>query len=137
LRELVVGGGEGNPFYIEELVKTLIEGRVIDTSASEPWQVNLSRLDKLNIPPTLAGVLQARLDGLDSMERTALQRASVVGRIFWDRALEAISPEIESERERLQASLAALRAKELILAIRFPLFQTQQNTPSNIPCCAM
>jgi class 3 adenylate cyclase/tetratricopeptide (TPR) repeat protein len=115
LRELVVGSGEGNPFYMEELVKTLIEGRVIDTS-DEPWQVNLARLDKLNIPPSLSGVLQARLDGLDSLERTALQRASIIGRIFWDRALEAISPEIESERERLQASLAALRAKELIFS---------------------
>jgi len=115
LRELIVGGGDGNPFYIEELAKMLIEGRVIETM-QEPWQVDLSRLDKLNIPPTLAGVLQARLDGLDSMERAALQRASVVGRIFWDRALEAISPEVESERERLQASLAALRAKELIFS---------------------
>lgn len=115
LRELVVGSGEGNPFYMEELVKTLIEGRVIDISA-EPWQVNLARLDKLNIPPSLSGVLQARLDGLDSLERTALQRASIIGRIFWDRALEAISPEIESERERLQASLATLRAKELIFS---------------------
>jgi tetratricopeptide (TPR) repeat protein len=115
LRELVVGGGEGNPFYMEELVKTLIEGRVIDTSR-EPWQVNLARLDKLNIPPSLSGILQARLDGLDSLERAALQRASVIGRVFWDRALEAISPEVESERERLQASLAALRAKELIFS---------------------
>jgi predicted ATPase/class 3 adenylate cyclase len=115
LRELIVGGGEGNPFYMEELVKMLIEARVVDTRL-EPWQVDLSRLDKLNIPPTLAGVLQARLDGLDSMERAALQRASVVGRIFWDRALEAIGPQVESERERLQASLAALRAKELIFS---------------------
>ncbi|MCG2784371.1 MAG: AAA family ATPase [Anaerolineae bacterium] len=116
LRELVVGGGDGNPFYIEELLKMLIEARVINNTASDSWGIDLSRLDKLNIPPTLAGVLQARLDGLDSMERAALQRASVVGRIFWDRALEAISPEIGSERERLQVSLAALRAKELIFS---------------------
>jgi len=115
LRELVVGGGEGNPFYIEELVKMLIEGRVIEID-QEPWRVDLARLDKLNIPPTLAGVLEARLDALDSMERTALQRASVVGRIFWDRALEALSPEVGSERERLQASLATLRSKELIFS---------------------
>lgn len=115
LRELIVGGGEGNPFYIEELVKMLIEGRVIETD-QEPWQVNLARLDKLNIPPTLAGVLEARLDALDGLERAALQRASVVGRIFWDRALEALSPEVGSERERLQVSLAALRAKELIFS---------------------
>ena len=113
LREIIVGGGDGNPFYLEELVKMLIEGHVIETGQDD-WLVNMARLDKLNIPPTLSGVIQARLDALDSMERAALQRASVVGRIFWDRALEAITPEMDSERKRLQVSLSTLRAKELI-----------------------
>jgi class 3 adenylate cyclase/tetratricopeptide (TPR) repeat protein len=113
LRELIVGGAEGNPFYLEELVKMLIDGRVIQP-AQDAWRVDIQRLDAVAIPPTLAGVLQARLDTLDALERASLQRASVVGRIFWDRALEALSPEVESERERLQACLSVLRTKELI-----------------------
>ncbi len=115
LCELIVGGGDGNPFYLEELIKMLIEASVVESGA-DTWQVNLAQLSKLNIPPTLAGVIQARLDALDNLERIALQRASVVGRIFWDSAIEAIDPEMDAERKRLQASLATLRAKELIFS---------------------
>ncbi len=113
LRELIVGGAEGNPFYLEELVKMLIDGRVILPGEVE-WTVNMDRLDTVSIPPTLAGVLQARLDALESSERASLQRASVVGRVFWDRAVQALSPEKEAERERLNGSLQVLRKKELI-----------------------
>lgn len=113
LRELIVGGAEGNPFYLEELVKMLIDGRVILPGAAE-WTVNMDRLDTVSIPPTLAGVLQARLDALDGLERASLQRASVVGRVFWDRAIHALGVEKETERERLNQSLQVLRRKELI-----------------------
>ncbi len=113
LRELIVGGAEGNPFYLEELVKMLIDGKVILPGAVE-WTVNMDRLDTVSIPPTLAGVLQARLDALDGIERASLQRASVVGRIFWDDAVQALGTPKDSERERLEQSLAVLRRKELI-----------------------
>ena len=113
LRELIVVGAEGNPFYLEELVKMLIDGRVIQPNA-DIWSVDLRRLDALSIPPTLAGVLQARLDTLDGQERVSLQRASVIGRVFWQQALEVLTPVPENESQSLNISLAALRAKELI-----------------------
>jgi class 3 adenylate cyclase/tetratricopeptide (TPR) repeat protein len=113
LRELVVGGADGNPFYVEELIKMLIDGKVIQPG-EEIWKIDITRLDTVSIPPTLAGVLQARLDRLDSLERTALQRASIVGRVFWNTAIEVLSPDLQTEPERLQASLAVLQAKELI-----------------------
>jgi hypothetical protein len=84
LRELVVRGAEGNPFYTEELIKMLIEDGVIIPD-EETWQVDLTRLEVVDVPSTLAGVLQARLDSLPLHERTVLQQASVVGRLFWDR----------------------------------------------------
>ena len=56
LRELVVAGSEGNPFYLEELVKTLIEAKVIVPEADH-WWVDLGRLPALRVPPTLAGLL--------------------------------------------------------------------------------
>jgi class 3 adenylate cyclase/tetratricopeptide (TPR) repeat protein len=86
LRDLVVGGAEGNPFYVEELIKMLIDQRVIVPDA-EVWSVDASRLGEIEVPPTLTGVLQARLDRLSPQEKAVLQRASVVGRIFWDGAV--------------------------------------------------
>ncbi|MGC1376381.1 MAG: tetratricopeptide repeat protein, partial [Anaerolineales bacterium] len=125
LCELVVGGAEGNPFYVEELIKMLIDGKVIQPG-EETWKVDMTRLDAVSIPPTLSGVLQARLDRLDNAERLALQRASIVGRVFWNTAVEAISPELQPEPERLQASLAVLRAKELIFASPVSTFSGAQ-----------
>ena len=87
LRELVVTGAEGNPFYVEELIKMLIDQGVIVPGA-EAWSVDVSRLGEVRVPPTLTGVLQARLDRLTQEEKAVLQRASVIGRVFWDGAVE-------------------------------------------------
>ncbi|MBP8948641.1 MAG: tetratricopeptide repeat protein [Candidatus Promineofilum sp.] len=108
LRDLIVERAEGNPFYVEELIKMLIEQGVIERVASdalrvtdeeqsslaprhsslaETWLVHLDRLDAVHVPATLTGVLQARLDSLPATERETLQRASVVGRLFWDAAV--------------------------------------------------
>jgi predicted ATPase len=90
LAALLVERAEGNPFYVEELIKMLIDDGVI--VAGEPsWQVFADKLDASHVPPTLTGVLQARLEGLPAPERRALQRASVVGRLFWDAAVEYLS----------------------------------------------
>ncbi|HEX8282002.1 MAG TPA: protein kinase [Pyrinomonadaceae bacterium] len=89
LREMVVGGAEGNPFYVEELIKMLIDQRVIVPGA-ESWSVDATRLAEAQVPPTLTGVLQARLDRLTPDEKTVLQRASVIGRVFWDGAVEQL-----------------------------------------------
>lgn len=119
LRELVVSGAEGNPFYMEELIKMLIDQKVIVPGA-EQWRVDASRLVEVRVPPTLTGVLQARLDGLSLWEKTVLQRASVVGREFWDRAVEQLgaqSAEARSdpaEAADVRAALESLRRKELV-----------------------
>lgn len=86
LRELIVNGAEGNPFYVEELVKMLIDDGVIIPGA-ETWQIQEGRLAEVRVPPTLTALLQARLDGLPAVERDILQRASVLGRVFWDQAI--------------------------------------------------
>ena len=86
LFELIASNAEGNPFYTEELIKMLIEDKVI-VKGDGPWQIQSHKLSELHIPPTLVGILQARLDALGKDERTVLQQASVVGRIFWDAVL--------------------------------------------------
>lgn len=63
---------------MEELVKMLIDQRAIETN-DEKWLVNPEKLLSADVPPTLTGILQARLDGLPARERIALQKASVIG----------------------------------------------------------
>ncbi len=78
---LIISNADGNPFYVEELIKMLVEEEVI---SQESWTVNTEALTKKRVPSTLTGVLQARLDTLPRNERTLLQMASVIGRVFWD-----------------------------------------------------
>ena len=92
LRAVITDGAEGNPFYMEELVKMLIDDGVIEVDA-ERWHVLPHKLLAAHVPTTLTGVLQARLDALGMRERTALQHAAVVGHVFWDQALAAVDPE--------------------------------------------
>jgi predicted ATPase len=118
LRDLVVAGSEGNPFYLEELVKMLIDARVIVPGDGQ-WYVDLGRLSGVRVPPTLAGLLQARLDRLSGRERALLQRASVLGRVFWANAVEAFQSNPNEPRSYLAQSatletLESLRQKELI-----------------------
>ena len=89
LRDLVVNQAEGNPFYIEELIKVLIESEII-LPGDVIWQVVSDRLGDVQVPATLTGVLQARLDGLPADERRLLQVAAVFGKDFWDLALQQV-----------------------------------------------
>jgi class 3 adenylate cyclase/tetratricopeptide (TPR) repeat protein len=121
LRELIIGGAEGIPFYIEEIIKMLIDQKVI-LPGPEQWRIEPEGLATARVPPTLMGVLQARLDGLQPVERLVLQRAAVIGRTFWDSAVENLSKstgqnapvEFPVSRGEILDALAALRRKELI-----------------------
>ena len=94
--DLVVSRSEGNPFYLEELIKMLIEDGVIVADADH-WRVEHARLAEARVPPTLTGVLQSRLDALPPAERATLQQASVVGRVFWDAAVARLGASLVGE----------------------------------------
>jgi class 3 adenylate cyclase/tetratricopeptide (TPR) repeat protein len=115
LRELIVSNAEGNPFYVEELIKMLIEDGII-TTGEEIWGFKTDNLDEIIVPATLTSVLQARLDSLPSAERKTLQQASVVGRTFWDRIVECIhaSDSAEADYEGVSNALSALQNREMI-----------------------
>jgi predicted ATPase len=112
---MVVSGAEGNPFYVEEIIKMLIDQKVI-LPGPEMWRVDASELLEVRVPPTLTGVLQARLDVLSPWEKTVLQRASVIGREFWDRVVERLGHESAQDGSEAdtRTALEALRRKELI-----------------------
>jgi tetratricopeptide (TPR) repeat protein len=131
LSELIVESAEGNPFYVEELIKVLIDDGVI-VRRPEHWEVTLDRLKALRIPRTLTGVLQARLDALPAEERCVLQCASVVGRMFWDATvvdlLRASAECLGSAPEsgHVQALLDAACARELIFQRSRSVFQATE-----------
>jgi class 3 adenylate cyclase/tetratricopeptide (TPR) repeat protein len=112
LEDLVVGQAEGFPFYLEEFIKMLIEEGVILKGGTR-WEVARGRLSQLRVPPTLTGVLQARLDGLPKEEKETLQMAAMVGRVFWDRAVAHVGPGA-GKRDAPAKPLKALQEKELI-----------------------
>jgi predicted ATPase/class 3 adenylate cyclase len=116
LRELITGNGDGNPFFMEEIVKMLLdEGAIVPTDTGR-WRVSAERLRAARVPTTLAGVLQSRLAVLRTEERIALQQASVVGFIFWDQALAALDKESPHALDRLAG-------REFVVAQRSSAFE--------------
>ncbi|MBM6402136.1 ATP-binding protein [Phycicoccus sonneratiae] len=118
---LVVEGAEGNPFYIEELVTWLVDTGVVEPGP-DGWRVRAEGVRAVRVPSTLRGVLQARLDGLEPDERQVLQRASVVGRVFWDAAVGRLgrgSPSAVGDGavadDPVPALLDRLRGRDLVL----------------------
>src|SRR4030095_14327627 len=119
LVETVAKNAEGNPFYLEELIKVLIEDGVI-VKGEDTWQIVPHQLTKLRVPATLTGVLQARLDRLPPTESEVLERAAVIGRTFWDAAVAAIhgseAAQAHAGGEEVHSALSALRNKELVFS---------------------
>src|SRR5437764_584682 len=110
LRELILNRAEGNPFFVEELLRSLIDTGVIVLQEGRATAVR--EIQALEIPETLHGVLAARIDRLPGENKQALQRASVIGRIFQQRVLAYIYE--EKARPKLQASLGELQRREFI-----------------------
>ncbi len=111
LRDLILAKAGGNPFFVEEIVRSLIDlGALVRDRSSNSYRVT-ERATAINLPDTLVGVIMARVDRLDEDLKQVLRLASVIGRSFFYRLLAAIS---EAERE-LDESLAGLQARELVL----------------------
>ncbi|MFN2250289.1 MAG: ATP-binding protein [Anaerolineae bacterium] len=109
LRRLLLAGAEGNPYFLEEIVRMLVDDGVLTRSDSR-WMVEVASLSELRVPPTLTGVIQARLDALPERERLALRCASVVGRVFWDDAVESLSAIVA-----VPETLASLVRRDMVL----------------------
>jgi class 3 adenylate cyclase/tetratricopeptide (TPR) repeat protein len=81
IREVVVSRAEGNPFFVEELVGSLIDAGVLERK-NGGWRAgDLPR--GYAVPDSVQAVLAARIDLLGEVEKGALQAAAVIGRVFW------------------------------------------------------
>ncbi|MGH2680023.1 MAG: ATP-binding protein [Actinomycetota bacterium] len=76
----VMGAAEGNPLFVEQMLAMLIDDGLIRPEA-DGWAVT-GDLSHLTVPPTIAGLLQARLDRLSPDEQRVIERGSVEGRVF-------------------------------------------------------
>lgn len=108
LKKFIQDKAEGNPFYLEEVINSLIETA---TLIDEGGQWTLTRpMSEANVPSTVQGVVTARLDRLEKEMKRLLQEASVIGRAFLYEILKRVT-EIE---ERIDARLIGLEKLDLI-----------------------
>ncbi len=109
LKELINRRTEGNPFFIEELIKSLLEsGIIIKNESGYNTNKNVSRIE---VPGTVQDIIMARIDRLDEGRKRTLQVGSVIGREFSFRLIERVSA--LSDKELLE-NLLALKNLELI-----------------------
>ena len=81
LRAAIVERAEGNPFFVEELLATLIDRGVLQRQNGGWTCAELP--EGFEVPDTVQAVLAARIDLLPAAEKAALQAAAVIGRVFW------------------------------------------------------
>src|ERR671936_705358 len=81
LGELIVERAEGNPFFVEELLGVLID-RGLLARRNGGWELT-ELSDEFTVPDSIHAVLAARIDLLGAAEKSALQAAAVIGRVFW------------------------------------------------------
>jgi class 3 adenylate cyclase/tetratricopeptide (TPR) repeat protein len=108
LRELILKRAEGNPLFVEELTHSLLENGSIQTKDHQ--YVLATKASVIKVPNTIQGIIAARIDRVEESLKRIMQVASVIGREFAYRILQAII----GMREDLKSSLVNLQGLEFI-----------------------
>jgi class 3 adenylate cyclase len=125
LRTALVERAEGNPFFVEELVSTLIDHDVLEHSEGS-WAVR-ELPSRFAIPDSVHALIAARLDLLPPLEKAALQAAAVTGRVFWATAVSALLDGAEpdfgllEDRDFIRRGAGSSRAEDVEYAIKHAL----------------
>ena len=88
-RQLILQKAEGNPFFVEEIMRTLLDRGAVRYENGH-WKAT-SRIETITIPNTIQGVIMARIDRLDDEVKQVLEAASVIGRAFLYRLLKKVT----------------------------------------------
>jgi transcriptional regulator with AAA-type ATPase domain/tetratricopeptide (TPR) repeat protein len=108
LQQLLDHKTDGNPFFVEEVLRSLQERGLLERQGDE---VRLVRpIGKIDIPGSVQDVLLGRLERLDHVSRDVIRVAAVIGREFPRRVLERVIP----DQQNLDDCLRSLRSAELI-----------------------
>ena len=100
VRDIVLARAEGNPFFVEELIRTLIDQGVLERRNGD-WTVRDLPNDFV-VPDTVQAVLAARIDLLEPPEKAALQAAAVIGRTFWAGPVAELLEGVEADLHVLE-----------------------------------
>lgn len=112
LRETILHKADGNPFFLEEMIRTLIDNGLIVSSA-EGWQLSAEANPgqaELSLPGNVQSLLGARIDRLNPNTRQTLQQAAVIGRTFET----AILRRLADQPAQLEAQLSELQTLDFL-----------------------
>ena len=133
----ILDHAEGNPFYVEEILRALIDnGAIVYDDVAGQWQATREIAD-IRIPGTLHGVLTARIDRLPAETRRVLRLASVIGRVFLCRVLAEIAckesslplGDREASRQRREKSGVRVLDTQLLALQRQQLIRERARLP--------
>jgi len=113
LRSFANERAEGNPFYLEEVVNSLLESGILQRR-NGGWEVTREISDSI-IPSTVQGIISARVDRLENKMKRILQEASVIGRVFLYELLKRIT----EFKEYVDAHITSLEKLDLVRARSF------------------
>src|SRR5262249_50224715 len=88
LRARILARSEGNPFFLEEIVRRLIDEEAIRFEDGR-WRARAGLAD-VDVPDDVQAVILARIDLLEPSERRTLRQAAVIGRTFWRGAVASL-----------------------------------------------
>lgn len=113
--QLIREKSEGNPFFAEELAYALRDSKVLVIRNQEcRLSENFPNLESIMLPETLQAAITNRIDSLNPSQQLTLKVASVIGRIFAFRMLQAIHP-IETDKPALGGYMDTLTRLSLTL----------------------
>jgi tetratricopeptide (TPR) repeat protein len=136
LRARILESAGGNPFFVEEVVRSLIDGQALVAEEIEQdgqkiiyWRAK-GNGQQIDIPDSLQSLLSARIDRLEEETRQILQTAAVIGRSFYRRVLEAIEVQSQETAQEIERQLNMLLRLEMIReASRLPELEYKFSNP--------
>ena len=108
LKRLIIERTQGNPFFMEEIVRALVEQGVLVRNGA----TRLTKpLTEIHVPPTVQGILASRIDALSASEKSLLQTLAVIGKDF---PLNLVRHLTAGPDDKLEPTLKGLQAGEFI-----------------------
>ncbi|HEX9075157.1 MAG TPA: adenylate/guanylate cyclase domain-containing protein, partial [Anaerolineae bacterium] len=108
VRALILKKAEGNPFYVEEVIRSLLDARLVIHREGH-WRAT-REIESIAVPDSLSGVIAARLDRLDDESKHTAQTAAVIGREFQFLVLA----DVYGTGAKVETSIATLQQRELV-----------------------
>ncbi len=108
LTQLIIKQTQGNPFYVEEIIRSFIEdGTLGQDDTTNTWHVTRATAD-VEVPGSVQDIIAARLDRLPAGNKRITQHAAIIGRTFWQELLSHIT-----ETDTVEPTLSLLEVRQL------------------------